>query len=97
MIDFTKGWKKHLNSPGAFHLEYMDGITNASIVTGPKGSGLMASNDPVKGIILYEAWFDGMEDPIGYLTLEEIQGIIKYIHARKQEEHICKEIEDNED
>lgn len=92
-INFATGWKKHPGIPGAFHLQYQDDVVGASIVTGPRGSGLMAVNDPDRGVTLYEAWFDGMQDPMGYLTLEEIQGIVKYIHERRREDQMYKEIE----
>jgi hypothetical protein len=70
---------------GGFHLVYIDSLVGEiSIVTGPKGSGLMAANDP--GLeTTYEVWFPGMCDPTGYLTLAELQGIIKFMHQREQE------------
>ena len=46
-MDLTTGWQKHPGVPGGYHLEYYDTwIGEVSIVTGPKGSGLMAANDP---------------------------------------------------
>jgi hypothetical protein len=85
MIDLTTGWVPHPGVPGGFHLVYIDSLVGEiSIVTGPKGSGLMAANDP--GLeTTYEAWFPGMCDPTGYLILAELQGIIKFMRQREQE------------
>ena len=85
MIDLTNGWAQHPGVTGGFHLVYIDDlIGEISIVTGPKGSGLMASNDPGKEPT-YEVWFPGMCNPTGCLTLAEIQGIIKFMRQREQE------------
>jgi hypothetical protein len=85
VIDLTAGWVPHPAVPGGFHLIYIDRLVGEiSIVTGPKGSGLMAANDP--GLeTTYEAWFPGMCDPTGYLTLAELQGIIKFMRQREHE------------
>ena len=79
VIDLTTGWVPHQNVPGGFHLVYVDSLVGEiSIVTGPKGAGLMGHNDP--GLeTTYEAWFPGMRNPMGYLTLSEVQGIIKFM------------------
>ena len=85
MIDLTTGWVPHPGVPGGFHLVYIDSLVGEiSIVTGPKGSGLMAANDPGSEAT-YEAWFPGMCNPTGYLTLPELKGIIKFMRQREQE------------
>jgi hypothetical protein len=84
-VPLTTGWVPHPCIPGGFHLVYIDNLVGEiSIVTGPKGSGLMAANDP-GAETTYEAWFPGMCDPTGYLTLAELQGIIKFMRQREQE------------
>ena len=86
MIDLTSGWAEHPGVPGGFHLVYIDSfVGEISIVTGPRGSGLMAANDPGSETT-YEVWFPGMCDPTGHLTLAEIQGIIKFMRQRAQEQ-----------
>ena len=86
MINLTEGWKAHSGVPGGFHLLYMDTwIGEISIVTGPKGSGFMGCNDPGRETT-YEAWFPGMSDPTGHLTLGELKGIIKFMRQRIQEQ-----------
>lgn len=77
-IDLTTGWIKHDGVKDGYHLKYNDGAVEASIVTAPRGSGLMASNSPGEDAT-YEVWFNRTAEPIGYLTLEEIRGIIKYL------------------
>jgi hypothetical protein len=84
MINLNQGWKQHANVPGGFHLEYDDGVVEVSVVTGPKGAGLMGHNNPGQPVT-YEAWFAGMDGPMGYLSLDEVKGIIRYLHARYQE------------
>jgi hypothetical protein len=94
-MDLTTGWKQHTNVPGGYHLVYVDiWIGEISIVTGPKGSGLMADNDPGQEPT-YEVWFPGMADPTGHLTLDEIKGIIKYMRQREQERMRYSYDEDN--
>jgi hypothetical protein len=94
-MDLTTGWKQHANVPGGYHLVYVDiWISEISIVTGPKGSGLMAANDPGQEPT-YEVWFPGMADPTGHLTLDEIKGIIKYMRQREQERMRYSYDEDN--
>ena len=84
-MDLTTGWQKHPGVPGGYHLEYYDTwIGEVSIVTGPKGSGLMAANDPGQEPT-YEVWFPRMANPTGHLKLEEIKGIIKYMRQREEE------------
>lgn len=84
-VDLTTGWQKHDGVPGGYHLVYNDAwIGEISIVTGPKGSGLMGCNDPGQEPT-YEVWFPGMADPTGYLTLDQIKGIIKFMRQREEE------------
>ena len=84
MIDLTTGWKQH-DIPGGYRLVYADDLVGGiSIVTGPRGSGLMAANDPGQETT-YEVWFPGLVDPTGYLTLDEIKGIIKYLRQREED------------
>jgi len=83
-MDLTTGWKPH-DIPGGYHLVYTDSLIGGiSIVTGPRGSGLMAANDPGQETT-YEVWFPGLADPTGHLTLDEIKGIIKYLRQREEE------------
>ena len=85
MIDLTSGWVPHPAIKGGYRLLYVDGLLGEiSIVTGPQGSGLMASNLPGKEPT-YEVWFPGMSNPTGYLTLAEIQGIIKIMRQLREE------------
>jgi hypothetical protein len=85
VIDLTTGWVSHPNVPGGFHLVYIDSLVGEiSIVTGPKGSGLMAANDPGNEPT-YEVWFPGMCDPTGYLTLAQVKGIIMFMRQREQQ------------
>ena len=85
MIDLTSGWVQHPVVPGGFHLVYNDSLVGEiSIITGPKGSGLMASND-LGSETTYEAWFPGMCNPTGHLKLAELKGIIKFMRQREQE------------
>lgn len=94
MIDLTSGWTPHPVVPGGFHLVHVDSfVGEISIITGPRGSGLMASNDPGSETT-YEAWFPGMCDPTGHLTLAEIQGIIKFMRQREQKRLAWEEEED---
>ncbi len=84
-MDLTTGWKQHGTIPGAYHLVYIDTLVGeVSIVTGPRGSGLMAANDPGQETT-YEVWFPGLANPTGYMTLDEIKGIIKYLRQREEE------------
>lgn len=84
-MDLTTGWQKHPGVPGGYHLVYQDPcIGETSIVTGPRGSGLMASNDPGREPT-YEAWFPGMSNPTGYLKLDEIKAILKFLRQREDE------------
>jgi hypothetical protein len=84
-MDFTTGWQQHSNVPGGYHLVYVDSlIGEISIVTGPQGSGLMASNNPGQEPT-YEVWFPGIANPTGHLTLDEIKGIIKFMRQREEE------------
>ena len=84
-MDLTTGWQKHPGVTGGYHLVHHDNwIGEVSIVTRPKGSGLMAANDPGEEPA-YEVWFPGTANPTGYLKLEEIKGIIKYMRQREEE------------
>jgi hypothetical protein len=101
MIDLTTGWVQHPGVPGGYHLVYVDSLVGEiSIVTGPRGSGLMAANDPGQETT-YEVWFPGLADPTGHLTLDEIKGIIKYLRQREEEfiftaySNACSECDDN--
>ena len=86
-IDLSQGWVKHPGIPGGYILAYNDGIIDVSIVTGPKGSGLMGCIEP--GIeTTYEAWFPGLNNPTGYLTLQEIRGVIQYLREKALEDAI---------
>ena len=76
-VDLTTGWIKHDCVKNGHQLKYNDGTVKASIITAPKSSGLMASNS--SAITTYEVWFNDTPEPIGYLTSEEIIGIIKYL------------------
>ena len=89
MSDFqlSSGWKKHPGIPGGWHLEFCDTYISVSIVTGPRGCGLMAHNDPGEPV-LYEAWFSGMDNPMGYLTLDEIKGILKYLREKEAQDRM---------
>jgi hypothetical protein len=85
VIDLTTGWLPHRNVPGGFHLVYVDSLVGEiSIVTGPQGSGLMASNSPGEEPT-YEVWFPGMCNPTGNLTLAEIKGVIKFMRQHVDE------------
>jgi len=85
VIDLTTGWMPHQNVLGGHHLVYVDSLVGEiSIVTGPQGSGLMASNNPGQEPT-YEVWFPGMANPTGHLTLDEIKGIIKFMRQREEE------------
>ena len=84
-MDLTTGWKQHDTVPGAYHLVYIDTLVGeVSIVTGPRGSGLMAANNPGQEPT-YEVWFPGVQNPTGHLTLDEIKGIIKYMRQCEEE------------
>ena len=90
-MDLTTGWKQHSCVSGGYHLVYDEpNIGKILIVTGPRNSGLMASNNPGQEPT-YEVWFPGMDEPTGYLTLDEIKGIIKYMHQLKQQQRIADE------
>jgi hypothetical protein len=90
-MDLTKGWKQHSCVPGGYHLLHDEpNIGEISIVTGPRNSGLMASNNPGQEPT-YQVWFPEMDEPMGFLTLDEIKGIIKYIHQLKQQQCIADE------
>ena len=93
MVDFEQlqgKWQPHRNVPGAWHLEYTTEYVQASIVTGPRGSGLMACNDPGKPTT-YEVWFAGFEDPTGYLTFDGLVGAITVLEQRAIEDNMYKD------
>jgi hypothetical protein len=84
-LDLSEGWIKHANVSGGYYLKYSDGLVDISIVTGPPGSGLMGTIAP--GIeTTYEAWFPGLANPTGYLTIQEIRGVIRYLHEKAIED-----------
>ena len=87
MIDLTNGWVQHPVIPGAWHLEYVDPVAgfNISIVTGPTGSRLMGVITPGKPTT-YEAWLPGLSKPTGYLTLDQIRGIIMYLREKHSDD-----------
>ena len=93
MIDLTSGWVQHPNVTGGWHLEYVDPVAgfNISIVTGPKGSGLMGTIAP-GGPTTYEAWLPGLDNPTGHyinhLTLDEIRGIILYLREKYRDDYM---------
>lgn len=90
-MDLTTGWKQHSCVPGGYHLFYDEpNIGEISIVTGPRNSGLMASNNPGQEPT-YEVWFPGMDEPMGSLTLDEIKGIMKYMYQLRQQQRIADE------
>ena len=86
-INLTDGWVPHPGVPGGWHLDYIDPVCgfDISIVTGPKGSGLMGVIAPGQPTT-YEAWLPGLSDPTGYLTLDEIRGIILYLRQKYRED-----------
>ena len=86
-INLSEGWVQHPAIPGGYHLVYNEGFQGVSLVTGPKGSGLMGVIAP--GIeTTYEAWFTGMSNPMGYLTIAEINGIIRYLREKALDDAI---------
>ncbi len=96
-MDLTTGWKQHNNVPGGYHLVYVDALVGEiSILTGPQGSGIMASNNPGQEPT-YEVCFPGMRDVTGHLTLDEIKGIIKYMRQCEEERiwTACSEYEND--
>ena len=86
-INLTEGWKQHPGVAGGWHLEYVDPVAefDISIVTGPPGSGLMGVIAPGK-TTTYEAWLPGLSNPTGYLTLEELKGIITYLREKYRDD-----------
>jgi hypothetical protein len=86
-INLEEGWVQHPNLTGGWHLEYVDPVAgfDISIVTGPPGSGLMGVIAPGKPTT-YEAWLPGLSNPTGYLTLEELKGIITYLREKYRDD-----------
>ena len=86
-INLAEGWKQQSGVNGGWHLEYIDPIAgfDISIVTGPQGSGLMGVIAPDKPTT-YEAWLPGLNNPTGYLTLEELKGIITYLREKYRDD-----------
>ena len=86
MIDLTSGWIQHPVITGAWYLEYVDSVGgfSLSIVTGPKGSGLMGTIAPGQPTT-YEAWFPELSDPTGNLTLDQIRGVIMYLREKNSD------------
>ena len=82
-INLEEGWKQHPVVTGGWHLEYVDPLAgfDISIVTGPPGSGLMGVIAPGKPTT-YEVWLPGLSNPTGYLTLDEIRGVITYLREK---------------
>jgi hypothetical protein len=85
-INLEEGWKQHPVVTGGWHLEYVDPLAgfDISIVTGPPGSGLMGVIAPGNPTT-YEAWFQDA-NPTGYLTLEELKGIITYLREKYRDD-----------
>ena len=86
-INLKDGWVQHPGIKGGWHLEYVDPYCGfeISIVTGPPGSGLMGAIAPGSPTT-YEAWLPGLSNPTGYLTLEELKGIITYLRDKHRDE-----------
>ena len=82
-INLSDGWVQHRAIKGGWHLEYVDPHCGfeLSIVTGPRGSGLMGAIAPGRPTT-YEVWFPGLDNPTGYLTLEEIKGVVTYLRQK---------------
>ena len=86
-LNLSEGWVQDPGIPGGYYLKYNDGIVEVSLVTAPKGSGIMGRIAP--GFeTTYEAWFSNMSDPIGYLTLQEVNGIIRYLREKALDDAI---------
>jgi len=86
-INLKDGWVQHPGITGGWHLEYVDPLAGfvISIVTGPRGSGLMGTIAP--GFpTTYEVWFPGLSNPSGYLTLDEIRGVITYLREKYRDD-----------
>lgn len=85
-INLEEGWAQHPGI-GGWHLEYIDPVAgfDISIVTGPPGSGLMGVIAPGKPTT-YEAWLPGLSNPTGYLTLEQLRGIITYLREKYRDD-----------
>ena len=86
-INLVDGWVQHPGIPGGWNLDYIDPVCgfDISIVTGPKGSGVMGVIAPGQPTT-YEAWLPGLSNPTGYLTLDEIRGIILYLRQMYRED-----------
>ena len=86
-LNLSEGWVQDPGIPGGYYLKYNDGIVEVSLVTAPKGSGIMGRIAP--GVeTTYEAWFSCLIDPIGYLTLQEVNGIIRYLREKALDDAI---------
>ena len=86
-INLEDGWTQRPVFTGVWHLEYVDPVAgfDISIVTGPLGSGVMGVIAPGKPTT-YEAWLPGLSNPTGYLTLDEIRGVIKYLREKHHDD-----------
>ena len=86
-INLKEGWVQHPGVTGGWHLEYVDPVCgfDISIVTGPQGSGLMGVITPGRPTT-YEAWLPGLSNPTGYLTLEQLHGIITYLREKYRDD-----------
>ena len=86
-INLLQGWAQLPDIAGGWHLEYVDPVAgfNISIVTGPLGSGLMGVIAPGRPTT-YEAWLPGLSNPTGYLTLEQLHGIITYLREKYRDD-----------
>ena len=85
-INLEDGWTQRPVFTGVWHLEYVDPAGfDISIVTGPPGSGVMGVIAPGKPTT-YEAWLPGLSNPTGYLTLDEIRGVITYLREKYRDD-----------
>jgi hypothetical protein len=86
-INLEDGWTQRPVFTGVWHLEYVDPVAgfDISIVTGPLGSGVMGVIAPGKPTT-YEVWLPGLSNPTGYLTLDEIRGVIKYLREKHHDD-----------
>jgi hypothetical protein len=86
-INLSEGWSQDSGIPGCYYLVYNEGFQGVFLATGPKDSGVMGVIAP--GLeTTYQAWFTGMPDAIGYLTMAEIGGIIKYLREKALQDAI---------
>jgi hypothetical protein len=93
MIEFY--FQSHPSLMDAYIARYEDDLIGlVTLVTGPKGIGLMGTLEPGRDETTYEVMFPGSDDPIGYLTLGETVGIIKYLRSQLMRKRLeaCAEL-----